>query len=983
MAESKNLYVPFRALGLVCDGLEGSNCSPYIYRRGLRTTITTPVDSARALHVYNLSLQLVGVSKPVPPAWFDNASNARISAVAVLDDVTYAAFDSVIVLYHFLRPYAVWRTHSDPVSHMLVLGQFLVTISADEHRVLAFRLPDNYKDRPGEAPDVVADVTLPVDFKVMAVCHPQTYVNKILLGAEDGRCMLVNLRSKTIVHTFSSFGAPVTVLSPSPVLDVVAVGTADGRTVLHNFKFDETVVTYQNDADEELTTSGVKHSAIRAVSFRMDGSETMVTADKGGNLLNWDLNEKRLLSAALSIHRGGVCLAEFLEGEPVLLTAGTTDNAIKSHIFDSSEGEARLLRCREGHSLPPTSVRFCGRSTTMMVSAGLDRELRLVSTIQDSKNKTFSQAGLSRMSAKTKKRLRKRKGVEVGARDASITGLLPVVTAMAANTSKIRDGDFANVVTAHANRKEVYTWQSKSTRAFKHVLTPGPRPGQLRLALTAMREPASRKKERLEKPAPKSENKTATCVAISPCGNFAIAGSSDGRVHIYNLQSGTHIGAFEEVNDGTEKKLNTPEWGYAHAGAVAEVAVDALSDVLLTCGRRDRAIKYWKLRTRRRDQKTIETPAEAVALRWCAGSDLLAVACDDFGIYVYDAASTKLAREFRGHRGPVKDMCFDWEGRRLVSASMDGTLRTWDLPSGRCIDTMRCKDTPTSVVVAPRSAFVATTHVGSLAVVLWVDRSKFMSVDAVKKKKSAADVGLPSIDNVVLSDASSSEDSDSTSHSDMEGSDSDEGDAKTGAFAAELATFSDKPTTHWTVLSDLNAIRERNKPIAPPKKPESVPFFIPTVKGVEMKFDLEGDTEMTDKANGSTNKDPESDEDGDLGNSTFGKLVASAQFDTATSLLYSLKPSGIDLEIRTIAGKAGLRGAAEYFLGQLRRVENFELTQAHLGVFLNAHGVEFAGLEGSNEVLRNLLEAQEEAWAGLRGRMDAVVALSAHFSGQV
>eukprot|EP00171_Calliarthron_tuberculosum_P013917 IDg13917t1 len=316
-----NLYVPFRALGLVCDGLESSNCAPYIYRRGLQTTITTPVDGARALHTYNMNLKVKAVSKPLPLEWFQNNVDAipRIGALAVLDDVTYAAFGTDIVVYHFMRPHARWVAHQDTISHMLIVGNFLVTVSAEERRVLSFRLPTNYKDKPSETPDVVSDIALPLDFHVSAVCHPQTYVNKVLLGARDGRCMLVNLRSRSIVHTFSSFGATVTVLTPSPVIDVVAVGTADGRAVLHNFKFDESVATYQHDDDQLEENDGDDSLPICAVSFRTDGSETMVTSDKVGNLLLWDLNERRLVSAALKVHSGGVALAEFLDSEPIQL----------------------------------------------------------------------------------------------------------------------------------------------------------------------------------------------------------------------------------------------------------------------------------------------------------------------------------------------------------------------------------------------------------------------------------------------------------------------------------------------------------------------------------------------------------------------------------------------------------------------------------------------------------------------------------------
>lgn len=988
---SKNLYIPFRALGLVCDGLEGSNCAPYIYRRGLQTTITTPVDGARSFHCYNMMLKLKSVSKPLPDEWLHSICDTepRISALAVLDSFTYVAYNKGIVVYDFNRPYALWKVHEDALSLMLIVGNFLVTVSTEEHRVLSFRLPTSFKDKPGKSPDIVTDISLPLDFHVSAICHPQTYVNKILLGSRDGRCMLINLRSRSIVHTFPSFGAGVTVLTPSPVVDVVAVGTEDGRVILHNFKFDESVATYEHEDNEADKAQDASIVAIQAVSFRTDGSETMVSSDKSGNLLLWDLNEKRLLSAALKVHHGGVAVVEFLESEPILVTAGKLDNALKVHIFDGSEGEARLLRCREGHRLPPYKVRFCGRSSNTMVSVGLDRELRLVSTIRDNKNKTFSQSSLSKMGAKARKRKRVQKGVEVGARDPTLAGLLPPVTALATSTSRVRDEDFANIVTAHANREQVYTWQSKSTCAFRYVLKPGPRPGQLKLKFDAMRESLSGKKSKKANKRKVVENRTAMCVDISACGNFAIVGYINGQVHIYNLQSGTHIGAFEELSEVTEKRKNTEYWGYAHNGAVSEVIVDGLSDILLTAGRKDKTIKYWKLRTRTPENKQIVAESEIVQVVICKSSDLIAVACEDFCIYVYDGTSQKLAREFRGHRAPVSDLCFDGEGRRLVSASMDGTVRTWDLVSGMKIDVLRCADTPTSVVVAPKGAFIATTHVNNLAVVLWVDQSKFMTFDDMKKKSNnemssidnAAD--LPLLQNIV--DDEEDDSGTDTTSSDMDDSDDAENEkSEAQALGPDLATFSGKPSTHWTVLANLSAIKERNKPIAPPKKPEKAPFFLPTVKGLEMKFDLEGSkTKKGGTSKGVNAGEDESFGDGELGNSELGKLLCRGEFEKATTLLYSLQPPGVDLELRTIEGHKALHAGVQYFLGQLEQCHEFELTQAHLNVFLGAHGMEIANMKDSKELFAKLAEAQDKSWVNLRQRFDAVISLSGHFAGQV
>ena len=63
---------------------------------------------------------------------------------------------------------------------------------------------------------------------------------------------------------------------------------------------------------------------------------------------------------------------------------------------------------------------------------------------------------------------------------------------------------------------------------------------------------------------------------------------------------------------------------------------------------------------------------------------MLAVTLDDFRIVIVDMETRHVARVFQGHSNRVTDTCFRADGRWLVSAGMDSSVRTWDLPSGRC-----------------------------------------------------------------------------------------------------------------------------------------------------------------------------------------------------------------------------------------------------------------------------------------------------------
>lgn len=54
----------------------------------------------------------------------------------------------------------------------------------------------------------------------------------------------------------------------------------------------------------------------------------------------------------------------------------------------------------------------------------------------------------------------------------------------------------------------------------------------------------------------------------------------------------------------------------------------------------------------------------------------------------------------------------------------------------------------------------------------------------------------------------------------------------------ELVTLTLLPRSRWQTLLNLEVIQQRNKPKEPPKPPEKAPFFLPTLPGVDHRFDV-------------------------------------------------------------------------------------------------------------------------------------------------
>ena len=66
------------------------------------------------------------------------------------------------------------------------------------------------------------------DFQPTCMAHPDTYLNKVVVGGDDGRLQLWNFSSGQRLFEFRPARAAVRCLAPSPALDVVGIGLADG-----------------------------------------------------------------------------------------------------------------------------------------------------------------------------------------------------------------------------------------------------------------------------------------------------------------------------------------------------------------------------------------------------------------------------------------------------------------------------------------------------------------------------------------------------------------------------------------------------------------------------------------------------------------------------------------------------------------------------------------------------------------------------------
>src|SRR5262245_22640225 len=81
------------------------------------------------------------------------------------------------------------------------------------------------------------------------------------------------------------------------------------------------------------------------------------------------------------------------------------------------------------------------------------------------------------------------------------------------------------------------------------------------------------------------------------------------------------------------------------------------------------------------------TPARSPAWRSAPTAGLLASSGRDKTVRVWDAATGREVRSFRGHTDSVKGVAYSPNSRLIASASLDRTVKVWDVTTGQEVRT--------------------------------------------------------------------------------------------------------------------------------------------------------------------------------------------------------------------------------------------------------------------------------------------------------
>ncbi|TFY75072.1 hypothetical protein EWM64_g8940 [Hericium alpestre] len=348
----------------------------------------------------------------------------------------------------------------------------------------------------------------------------------------------------------------------------------------------------------------------------------------------------------------------------------------------------------------------------------------------------------------------------------------------------------------------------------------------------------------------------AQSVCMSTCRNFGFIGSSTGDIIMYNMQSGSQRRSFDlGKRPGSRKERRS----------MTGIATDTLNRTVIA-STLDGTLCFFDFFT----AKLVHSVQFPAAITW-------------------------------------------------IDLHLDSVIRTFDIPTGRLIDSFKTPNVARSASFSPTSDFLATSHVDSVAVHLWANCAQYGDVSL------RSSTGLKATSLKLEQDLSILND--------------------------KLVTLTLLPPSRWQMLLRFGTT-QWNKAKEPPKALEYAPFFLLLLSKPDSASTNEKQATCKNMTKRLQNTTVES---------AFLKNYPAVQM---TTLFFryaeSLSPAATDAEIQSLTTLDDLQLFFRVLTGCLRCRRDFEAMQMYPNMLLRKHSDMLQANAEVRDALEGLLRLQKQ-----------------------
>ncbi|UYV82624.1 WDR36 [Cordylochernes scorpioides] len=864
--DTGQIFSGYRVLGLVTN--EIPLCTRFVKLRKEHLVVTCV---GKSFHTYSVkNLRLLSISPP---------QEDDITAMAVDHFHVYTAHGPLVLAWRrgfehplSIAPYFVkeilwviqiqhrYQGHQHDIHLLMPFGQHLISVDTDNClNVWNIRDEEQYCSL---RPD-------PAQFQITAITHPLTYLNKVLLGSQQGTLQLWSLESGRMVREYNhGWASAVTSIQQdvsfkaslwterskrpsasrmSPSKPAYGLKGPRGHLLLGCLLQSQ----LKDRKDVSFKASLWTERSKRPSASRMSPSKPAY-GPKGprGHLLLGYLLQSQLMDRKApakdvvavglrcgriylyNLHLGTVVMKLIQEYGAVTAISCRMDMAVMA--TSSPDGHVVIwdLEKREpahqllgAHSGPVTGLKFLSGEPVLLTSSP-DNSLKMwLFDMPDGSGRLLSHRSGH---ALPPTRVRFYDGYGQFVLSADLASTLHMFSTVADNLHKCLGQALFNKKAAKRMKRNNTSYDGKLA-AITQIASANQREKEwdnvvclhqnhtLATTWTTHRGTMGSHKLVPERFHRSHGEEQALSLSVSECGNFVVIGYSTGHIDKFNIQSGQHRSTFGS-KEGKDKA--------AHTGAVSGLAIDIYSQILVSGGD-DCLLKFWNFRNPQQAAwKVVELESSVEQIECHRQSGLLAVAQSDFDVVIVDFVGQKVVRKFQGHLCKILDMAISPDARWLVTASQDRTIRVWNIPTSQLIDCFLTESVCTSLTFAPQSNFLATTHQGERGVSLWVNTTLCDDVLLTPLPRDYAP-------RLLKLQSSGQEDTSGILEEEELAA-----DYTTPEQVEDLVSLTTVNMSHWKNILDIDLIIERNRPKEAPKMNTSLPFFLsdlkPTTQGVSL-----------------------------------------------------------------------------------------------------------------------------------------------------